>query len=207
MLRNAVVSTAVVLAASVGAMAQWTPAFVPNGSFESDSNRDAMPDEWQVATFDSPAVTQWDREVAHTGAASVCIDDSKHPEGTAWRENSGRWITAQSRECQAGQTYTLRGWIRTQLTEGHARLVLAWFTGGTWLDEDGSEPVTGVTDWGEHSVTVVAPEKADSVRVYLMLNSAVGSAWFDDVEMVSGQMFPRQLPTHQHPRGVQHGLP
>ena len=189
MLRTPVVSIAVALLCG-GASADWIPAFVANGSFELDTNRDAAPDGWQAATFESPAMAEWDQEVAHTGGASVRVDNSKHPEGTAWNQNSGRWVMAQSRECREGQAYTLRGWVKTELTEGHARLVFAWFADGAWLDEQGSEPVTGVTDWEEHSVTVTAPETADSVRVYLMLNGGVGSAWFDDVAMIAGDEAP-----------------
>ena len=177
------------------AVADWTPSFAPNPSFELDVNRDGLPDGWTTAVFRSPAKTAWDREVAHTGKASVRVSDSKHPDDNAWDANSGRWIQAGSRSCKGGETYTLRGWIKTDLAAGSARLVFAWFGAGEWLHEDGSKPASGKTDWTEYSVTVKAPDNADTVRIYLMLGGGVGRAWFDDIAMTEGEVFPGNFRT------------
>lgn len=190
MVRVISVSIASMVLTSCLSRADWFPALAPNGSFEMDANRDDRPDGWEVAVFNSPAKTAWDRTVAHSGNASVRVDNSKHPENTAWDANSGRWITVDTRKCQGGAEYTLRGWIKTNLSEGSARMVFAWFGRGEWLAETGTEPVSGVTDWTEYTATVTAPPGADGVRVYLMLNGGVGSAWFDDVSAASGRGAP-----------------
>ncbi len=172
------------------ALADWIPAYAANPSFELDVNRDGAPDGWSPAVFRSPAKTAWDKEVAHTGKASVRVSDSKDPKDNAWDANSGRWVQTSSRACVGGEPYTLRGWIKTELTAGSARLVFAWFGGGKWLHEDGSKAVSGKTDWTEYRFTARAPAKADGVRIYLMLNGGVGTAWFDDIAMVPGEVFP-----------------
>ncbi len=176
--------------AGAPAGAQWIPALVPNGSFERDTNRDGQPDEWAPAPFKSPAKFAWDRGVAHTGKASARVADSRSPDSTAWDANTARWVSNRTTECKPGETFSLRAWVKTDLTAGQATVVFAWFGGGKWLREDATQKIAGKTDWTQCTATVSAPEKADSVRVYLMLNAAAGQAWFDDVEMVRGPAFP-----------------
>jgi hypothetical protein len=178
------------LGAAASAFGDWIPAYAPNPSFESDVNRDGEPDGWTTAVFRSPAKTAWDRQVAHTSKASVRVSDSRDPNDDAWDANTGRWIQAGSRSCKGGESYTLRGWIRTDLEAGSATLVLAWSEGSKWLHEDASERASGKADWKDYTVTASAPPEADSVRIYLMLNGGVGSAWFDDIAMVPGEEFP-----------------
>ncbi len=175
------------------ASAAWRTDYASNGSFELDANRDGTPDGWQPATFESPALSEWDRTTSHSGQASVRVADSRHPTDDSWQTNSGRWVQASRRDVHAGATYSLHGWIRTDLTEGHATLALAWFSDSAWLHEDNTEPITGKTDWVERALTVSPPEGATSVAVYLMLNGGRGSAWFDDVTMAEGGGRPENL--------------
>lgn len=164
--------------------------FAVNGSFETDANRDGEPDNWKPARFRSPAITTWDRGVAHTGKASVCVADSKSPADHAWEANTGRWVQADQHPAQAGKRYTVHGWIRTELTAGRATLTLAWFGGGKWLHEDSAPAVTGTTPWVERTLTATAPARTDKVAVYLILNRGKGKAWFDDVSLVQGDRCP-----------------
>ncbi len=172
-----------VLSAAAGAL---SIEIAPNGSFESDRNRDGSPDGWIPVLFDSPATAEWDRKQAHAGTASVRLANSEHPANREWRANTARWVLKSRASVGAKQTVTARGWIRTRLTRGEAKIVLAWFAGSRWLHEDSSPPVSGQTEWTERAVTARAPERADGVSVYLMLNSGKGSAWFDDVRAVRG---------------------
>ena len=183
----------IALAAAASAHAAWQLDFAANGTFESDVNRDGQPDGWRTATFKSQATTAWDSGVAHSGRASVRVDNSKHATDKSWDKNTGRWVQAGRRKAKEGETYSVRGWIKTDLTEGRASLTLAWFAGGKWLHEDSSERVTGKTDWVQKTLTVAAPARADSVAVYLILQGGRGSAWFDDVSMVQGDRFPENL--------------
>jgi len=173
--------------------AAWLPDLAPNGSFELDVNRDGEPDGWKPATFRSPAAAVWDQTVAHSGRASLRVENSKHPTSNQWDYNTGRWVQAGRRKAIAGMTYSVRGWIRADLTAGQAHLTLAWFSGGKWLKEHSSERVSGKTGWAQKTLTVAAPPTADSVAVYLILSSGQGRVWFDDVSMVQGDRFSSDL--------------
>jgi len=162
----------------------------PNGSFEFDRNRDGLPDGWKPALFDSPAKAVWVHDVAHTGRSSVLLADSAHPTNRSWRANTARWGTAGQRKVRPGQSVTAAAWVRTHLTAGDAKIVLAWFGGNKWLHEDGSKTLRGNSDWTRLSVTAPAPENADRVAVYLMLNNGRGQAWFDDVFAFRGTRPP-----------------
>jgi hypothetical protein len=187
--------------ASRATHAQWMTDMAPNGSFELDANRDGVPDGWTPMTYDSPASTLWDRSVAHSGQVSVRVADSAHPTGTTWRENSGRWVQARRNPVRAGQAYTLKGWLRTDLTAGWATLTLAWSGNGSWLHEDSTEAVTGRTPWTERQLTVEPPAGADEVAVYLILNGGRGAAWFDEVSLLPG----RPGPTSREPLDISQG--
>jgi len=162
----------------------------PNGSFEFDRNRDGQPDGWKPVLFDSPAKALWVHDVAHTGRSSVLLADSAHPADRSWHANTARWVTRIQRTARPGQPVTATVWIRTRLTAGDAKIVLAWFSGSKWLHENGSQPVRGSSDWTRRSVTAQAPKNADRVAVYLILNNGRGQAWFDDVLALRGTRPP-----------------
>lgn len=183
---------AVVLMSGVGAHAQWLPDYAANGSAEEDVNRDGMPDGWGANSYRSPAKTAWDKEVAHTGAASMRVADSKHPTEDAWDANAGRWLSRDRKAVTAGRQYTLRAFVKTQGVTGRATIAISWFKGGSWVAESHSEPVTGDTDWQELTVTASAPPAADTSAIYLCLSASKGTVWFDDVCMVEGEELPRE---------------
>jgi len=172
------------------AHAAWSPALAPNGSFEIDDNRDGLPDHWTPALFKSPGQAIWDRQTAHTGAASVRIQDGKGPAGGDWQTNVSRWVLDDEYPCRAGETLTLTGWIRTALTEGHASLAIAWFADSRWLAEDNSDKLTGQADWTQRTVSAAAPATATRFRIYLMTSGTVGSVWFDDLAASRGGTLP-----------------
>ncbi len=167
----------------------------PNGSFEQDANRDGAPDGWQPALFKCPGRAAWDRTVARTGERSVRLADSAHPQNSSWDANSARWVLTRRAKVAAGQTVTATGWVRTRLSAGEAKVVLAWFSDAKWLREDSSAGVTGEQGWTLQTVTAEAPEQASDVAVYLMLNAGKGRAWFDDVRAVRGTKAPGNFRT------------
>ena len=172
------------------ASADWLLDFAANGSMEDDVNRDGAPDAWSPSAYDSPAKLAWDRAVAHTGVASVSIADSKGAEGGDWKAHSGRWYSRDQRPATPGKTYSLRAWIKTDLTEGTASVTISWSSGGSWLSEATSERLTGTADWRQVTVTAEAPDRADTCRIFCALYGGAGTAWFDDVSMVEGSEFP-----------------
>ena len=163
---------------------------VPNGSFELDVNRDGAPDGWGAALFDSPGKAVWDHDVARKGKASVRLADSAHPESREWHANTARWVLKNRAQIKPGEVVTAEGWVRSELTKGEAKIVLAWFATTKWLHEDSSKGVTGTQKWTRQTVSATAAEGAASVAVYLVLNNAKGKVWFDDVRTVRGTTPP-----------------
>jgi len=172
------------------ACADWLPDYVSNGDFEADANGDLTPDGWQGYVYDSPASFAWDREVAHSGRASVRLSDSFSEDRSAWQKYCARWVAVQQHPATPGATYTLRAWIRTELTDGSADVRVSWSAGGRWLAEDRAGPVTGISAWTPVTVVVTPPEQADTLRVFCHLSGGKGSAWYDDVQLVPGKTLP-----------------
>jgi len=181
--------------AAVSLLAGYQYDRANNGGFEQDVNRDAQPDGWRLVRFQSEAVATWDDAVAHAGRRSVRLDNSKHPANRNWRANIGRWAQSSRWQVKGGETYTVRGWIKTALAEGRATFAIAWFNEKKWLKENSCKPVTGSTDWVERKVTAPAPPEATAAAIYLNLGSGVGSAWFDDVAGVQGSGAPANFAT------------
>ncbi|MFW6161228.1 MAG: hypothetical protein ACODAJ_00575 [Planctomycetota bacterium] len=173
---------AVCLFAAVAA-AGWETNFAENPSAEADRNRDGVPDGWQPHAFKSPARLAWDRGVAHSGKASLRIENSFNPQATEWNERVGRWLSGQRRKATAGATYTLRLWVKTRGVTGKANACIAWWAGNHWLAESYTPSVEGTTDWRQLTVTAKAPPKATAAQIYLGLSQSKGTAWFDDISM------------------------
>jgi hypothetical protein len=174
-----------------GAGAQWLPDLAANGSGELDMNRDELPDGWAPSSYRSPAETAWDRDVAHTGSASMRVSDSKHPTETAWDSNAGRWISRDRKAVTAGREYTLRAFVKAEGVTGRATIAIAWFKGNSWVAESHSDPVTGTTDWTKVALAATAPAGADASAIYLCLSASKGTVWFDTVCMAEGADRPR----------------
>jgi len=159
---------------------------IPNSSFEQDTNRDGLPDGWQPAVYESPGQAIWDDTVAHEGKRSLLLKDSEAEGETAWNKKTTRWVLQNRAEVQPGETVTAQAWVKSELTTGDARVTLAWFAEQKWLHEDSSERITGSQPWTLATVTAEAPAEAKYVSVYLGLNSAKGSVWFDDARAARG---------------------
>jgi len=175
------------------AIAGWQRNFADNPSAEADANRDGVPDGWKPAVFKSPAKVAWDKRVAHTGGASLRISDSKHPTGTAWNENTGRWVSSARRKVAPGAKYTLGAWIKTKNVTGSASACIAWWKGSHWLAESYTERLTGTSEWKWVEVQAKTPPQADAAQIYLNLGHSHGTAWFDDIIMVKGTSLPRNF--------------
>ena len=175
------------------ANAGWESNFAENPSAEQDRNRDGLPDGWQPNAFQSPAKLAWDTAVAHTGKASLRIQDSFNAQGKEWNEHSGRWYSRKRRPVTPGAEYTLEVWIKTQGVTGQASACIAWFGERNWLAESYTRRVSGTTDWQQLRVTARAPANAAYALVYLCLSQSKGTAWFDDVSAARGGRPPRSF--------------
>lgn len=187
------------------AFAEWKVNLAHNPSVEDDANHDQLPDAWQASAYDSLAKLEWDDGVARSGRHSLRIRDTKHPTGTSWKENTGRWISAKRFSVTPGATYTLEAWIKTQDVTGRAVVQIAWWNQNKWLAESTSTAVSGTCDWQRVTVTAKAPPEADTAMIYLGLANSQGTAWYDDINMIEGNDLPRDcqpviLPPHRNLR-------
>lgn len=188
------------------AFAEWKVNLADNPSVEDDANHDQLPDAWRASAYDSPAILDWNDGVAHSGRRSLRIRDTKHPTGTSWRENTGRWTSAKRFSVIPGATYTLEAWIKTQDVTGRAAVQIAWWNQNKWLAESTSTAISGTRDWQRVTVTAKAPSEADAAMIYLGLSNSQGTAWYDDINMIQGSELPRDcqpvdLPAHRNLRG------
>ncbi|MFP4055998.1 MAG: beta-galactosidase [Candidatus Brocadiia bacterium] len=189
-MRSRLLAACLAVAASASA---WELNLADNPSAEADRNRDGRPDGWRPEAYKSPAKLAWDKTVAHTGKASLSIQDSLDPDATEWNERTGRWLSGQRRKATAGATYSLGLWVKTQGVTGKAHACIAWWAGNHWLAESYTPSVEGTTDWKRVAVTAKAPPKATAAQIYLGLAQSRGTAWFDDVAMVQGASLPRDF--------------
>ena len=175
------------------ASAGWESNFAENPSAEADRNRDGLPDGWEGRAFKSPAKLSWDKAVAHTGKASLRIQDSFNPQGKEWNEHSGRWYSKKRRPVTPGAEYTIEVWVKTQGVTGSASACIAWFSERKWLAESYTKGIRGTTDWQKLTKTAPAPANAAYALVYLCLSQSKGTAWFDDISASRGGKPPRNF--------------
>ena len=162
-------------------------------SFESDDNRDDLPDGWRPSAFESPAVLEWDSTTARTGSHSLSIRDSARDDNPRdWKQCTGRW-SSPPRPITPGTEYSLEVWIKTDGVTGKAYAHLAWQKGSRWLSEIPTETVTGTTDWQRVTVRGIAPENADSVVISMNHARSEGTAWFDDIKVSGASEMPPKV--------------
>ena len=190
MTRLSLIAVALLIAAIQPASAEWYADHVVNGGFDQDANQDEAPDGWAASAYRSPATSAWDREVFHSGHASARLSDSFSEDHSNWDTYSARWVTNRSDPAVAGRTYTLRAWIKTEMTAGTADVRVSWSGKDKWLHEDSTEKVSGTSDWRQVTVQAAPPQGADTLRVFCHLTDGKGSAWFDDVQLVDSDETP-----------------
>jgi len=160
--------------------------FAENPSFESDRDRDTLPDGWRPYAFESPAQLVWDARTSRTGDRSLRISDSfRADDQRDWKRCTGRWVSRR-RPIHPGTEYQLSVWVKTEGVTGQAYAHLAWQRGTNWLSEVGTQRLSGTNDWQQLTVTATAPADADSVVISMNLARSKGTAWFDDA-VVSGR--------------------
>ena len=174
------------------ARAGWERNFAESPSAEDDRNRDGLPDGWQPHPYRSPADLAWDTQVAHSGKASLRIRISRPPDGDAWDQKTGRWVSSSRQSVIPGERYTVGAWVKTKEVEGSASACIAWWNEGKWLAESYARHVSGTSDWQFVTLTAPAPPKATAGQIYLNL-SGKGTAWFDDIAAVRGAALPRDF--------------
>lgn len=136
---------------------------------------------WERRTPDSDErVLTVTAEAARSGAMGARIVNLERTH-SRWRQGHDREI-----RIEAGSAIRLSGWIRTDLeAEGYAALrIYAMTEDGQITAQPTSRPVVEQSDWTRASVGLTVPEGTDYVMAYLEMPGAVGTADYDDIELV-----------------------
>jgi hypothetical protein len=159
---------------------QGAANLVPDGGFESAETA------WRTHVAAGEFRFGIDHAVVHGGQSSGRIDCVRAADrepapnvGTVW----GRWYQTDL-PVQRGKTYRLRAWVLTG--NDFTGTVHVWLRSAEGGDGPGNHSVSVLPThgiWQQVEFPGVVPD-GDTAAVYLNLMNAVGSVWFDDVELV-----------------------
>jgi len=168
-------------------------SLLANGGFEEAQEQSNDPDAWYGTRVPQTAghfLMSASKSVAHGGqrSAFIAIGES-HPDLPV----AYNW-TAVAKDCQAGETYELSGWLKTENAKNPAFIMAQFWTkegkegkmiGGATTEK--AFPVKGTTDWTRVSTRLKVPEGTGVVRIRAGLSSQGNrgaKAWLDDVSLV-----------------------
>lgn len=118
-------------------------------------------------------------EAARTGKLGARIVNLAKTD-SRWRQGGD-----QSIRIEPGSTIRLSGWIRTDLTEGYAALRIYGMADKDNISaQPTSRTVIAKSDWTRCTVNLKVPERTEYIMAYLELVGAVGTADYDDLELV-----------------------
>jgi hypothetical protein len=164
------------LAVFVGVALAANP--IKNGSFESDTNGDGMPNKWSGYLL-GPA----DKRVCNQSKAGNC---SFRMVGNAAADKflfQGQLAISGG----PGDTYELKVWVKTKdflNGAGHAEISLTLYQ-----TDDGNELYSasideGTLGWTLYTLAFAASESYDGALVQVEFFQVTGKAWFDKVKLV-----------------------
>ena len=140
------------------------------------------PEGWQSIQHagDLSYTFKLDRDVRHSGAASLRIDNvGPEPFGATYQRIDARPYR--------GQRLRWSGWLRTEdargsATGGGAVLLIQAMQSGAPLawNHMADAPVRGTTPWQRLSIELEVPQAAEEIEVGAMLHGP-GRLWLDDV--------------------------
>jgi hypothetical protein len=120
-------------------------------------------------------------EPARNGGACVAIRLTEPEPFTNWPQAS--W--AQQPQVQAGQSYIVSGWMKTENVSGQggAKIITHWRgLGNTWItDTPFMNYIKGTTGWTFYQGRVIAPPGATTCTVGCHMIDCSGKAWYDDI--------------------------
>ncbi|MFH1904379.1 MAG: carbohydrate binding domain-containing protein, partial [bacterium] len=168
----------------------------PNPSFEQgEGNKVISWAFWAWAPKGVKATSKCIRDdtVAHTGTHSLKVQGMEAKQTGVWdNQHGGELIPVEE-----GKVYTVSVWIKTQTipNEGRVkRLAISFYDEQSQGLKEGRKEynpdLTGENDWTRAYFLVRTPEKAKFARIDLFFDG-IGSAWFDDVEVIEAQGYSR----------------
>ena len=159
-----------------------------NGGFETVAADQKGPQGWDATILPRTSgvvAFGWDNQIAHSGTRSVSVSiQAAHPD----EKVAYNW-TRTVPQCEPGETYELRAWIRTKgLTTPAFVAIQCWDSAKTnmlgFATTQEKYPLKGTTDWTQVHTTFSVPDKAGEVRVRAGISAPEnrgGKVWFDDI--------------------------
>jgi len=168
-------------------------SLLANGGFEESQEESNDPAAWfgtRVPMTAGHYLMAASKSVAHGGKRSVVVEiGESHPNLPV----AYNW-TAVAKDCKAGETYELSGWIKTENAKRPAFIMAQFWSeegkNGKMIGGAGTEkefPVKGTTDWTRVSTRLKVPEGTGVVRIRAGLSSQGNpgaKAWLDDISLV-----------------------
>lgn len=187
----------VVVVTATAAPVRAAENLAPNPSFE-EAAEDGGPAGW-LAQGPAEALI-WAEDEAHSGDRSLKITWQEAGPTISW---TSEMIPVQSPD----QQFLLRVWAKLEeVSRGHGAFVGFYHTdeNGERIGQSGgiriggAVAVAGATvvtaDWSEHVAASDITPEVKGLRVNLRLYGAVGTAWFDDVEVTAYRPAPLERP-------------
>ncbi len=140
-----------------------------NSSMEVVVNGDA--EAWGAR-----ATNNWDNAVYHSETASMHVVPA----------NDGYYYAHQTITLQAGSTYTIQGFIKTENASGSGVYIRYAQTNPTPTKVFTTEKLTGTNDWTKVTKTFTLPADYAAGRVDIVWEINAGEAWIDDVMLCEG---------------------
>lgn len=168
---------------------QLGPNLVTNGSFETDANKNGLPDGW---TIEWMWVKNPNRAELATGTATegqhslhVVVTETGVPQGWGGRAFQDISVTPGT-TYRVSASIKMRGWQSLTAVEGVSLTALWHFADGSWSEPQ--KPITeelfaGDFDWKRFEGRIIAPDGADRLRLAAWANTGTGEIWFDDIRV------------------------
>ena len=160
------------------------PNLLTNADFETDANRDGMPDAWRRATGAAGGFAFVD--TPHTGKALLIDMDTSKNEFTI----------RQSVPLEANQPYTLQFWAKAEKASPTVRVHVV---NNGWTYGPGTPAIGGTHDWQRVQLSFTPPPSARYELVIRKAPGGSGQVWLDEFVLVKGKHVGSAFPGI-HPR-------
>lgn len=166
----------IVLLFTLAISAQNIPIKFFNGDFEITGSS-GLPGSWKV---ESQGKVLIDNTNAHGGSSSIQVNHD------IWTRTK---ISSEEVNLKVGRVYKLSGWVKTEgaITnpiDQYPTSVAACLTMESFPFTNSTITAGGTSGWQKIEGMFVAIKSKDNIQLHLGYNgSALGKAWFDDIEL------------------------
>jgi|GEM_PF-2110407 len=178
--------------ATNGGFEEWVPASLPSDRPVPNVVDARTPADFHVSLEgvekDAPVgvTIAEDTAIRHSGSSSIRIENTIPGQTGS--------VALRAVPAEPNTRYQIKIWIKGENIEGTRGGVAVWVhhgpADGFWSTVTSKRELkwpperTGSFDWHSLEFTVDTLENADRIRVILQLRNAVGTVWFDDLEIV-----------------------